>query len=109
MDADQQVYIFSFCKTKTQQEPVGVPQGQTFTSYPEFLRALSPGMRLCTSDFTGWAEITKIGAHSVLGRRDSDQRTVEVPQEALLDIRGGHCVRVDRVRATIDRQGWELD
>ena len=29
-------------------------------------------------------------------------------QEALLDIQGGHCVRLDRARATIDRQGWEI-
>ena len=85
----------------------GVPEGQTFDSYPEFLRAIGPGMRLCTSDFTGWAEIAEVRDHSVLAVRDSDRRKVEVPQEALLDIRGGHCVRVDRVRATIDKQGWE--
>lgn len=95
------------CQTTTPQEPAGVPEGQTFDSYPEFLRAIGPGMRLCTSDFTGWAEITQVRDHSVLAVRDSDRRKVEVPQEALLDIRGGHCVRVDRVRATIDKQGWE--
>lgn len=44
----------------------------------------------------------------VMGTRDSDGAGVEVPQEALLDIRGGHCVRLDRARATIDRQGWEI-
>ncbi len=44
----------------------------------------------------------------VMGTRDSDGAGAEVPQEALLDIRGGHCVRLDRARATIDRQGWEI-
>ena len=52
-------------------------------------------------------EVTGVTEDSVLGRRDSDGADVEVPQEALLDIRGGHCVRLDRARATIDRQGWE--
>ena len=47
------------CQTTTPQEPAGVPEGQTFDSYPEFLRAIGPGMRLCTSDFTGWAEIAE--------------------------------------------------
>ena len=45
---------------------------------------------------------------SVLGTRVSDGAGVEVALEGLLDIRGGHCVRLDRARATIDRQGWEI-
>ena len=95
------------CNTTTPQEPAGVPRGQVFDTYPEFLAAVRAGMRLCTSDFTGWGEVTGVTEDSVLGRRDSDGADVEVPKEALLDIRGGHCVRLDRARATIDRQGWE--
>ena len=72
------------------------------------MAAIAPGMRLCTSDFTGWGEVTGTTKHSVVGTRDSDGAGVEFPQEALLDIRGGHCVRLDRARATIDRQGWEI-
>ena len=84
------------------------PPGQIFETYSEFLAAITPGMRLCTSDFTGWGEVTGTTKHSVVGTRDSDGAGVEFPQEALLDIRGGHCVRLDRARATIDRQGWEI-
>ena len=96
------------CNTTTPYEPPSVPPGQTFETYPEFLAAIAPGMRLCTSDFTGWGEVPGTTDHSVLGTRDSDGTGVEVPQEALLDIRGGHCIRLDRARATIDRQGWEI-
>lgn len=72
------------------------------------MAAIAPGMRLCTSDSTGWGDVTGTTERSVLGARDSDGAGVEVPQEALLDIRGGHCVRLDRARATIDRRGWEI-
>lgn len=95
------------CETKTPQEPANVPQGQTFDTTAELLAAIQPGMRLCTSDFTGWADVISVGEASIVGQRDSDKALVEVPQAALLDIRGGHCVRLDRVRATIDQQGWE--
>lgn len=95
------------CDTTTPQEPAGVPVGQTYDTYQEFLGAIHAGMRLCTSDFTGWGEVTGVTDHSVLGTRDSDGKEVEVPQEALLDIRAGHCVRLDRARRTIDQQGWE--
>lgn len=96
------------CNTTTPYEPPSVPPGQIFGTYPEFLAAIAPGMRLCTSDLTGWGDVTGTTERSVLGARDSDGAGVEVPQEALLDIRGGHCVRLDRARATIDRQGWEI-
>ena len=96
------------CNTTTPYEPPSVPPGQTFETYSEFLAAIAPGMRLCTSDFTGWGEVTGTTERSVLGTRDSDGAGAEVPQEALLDIRGRHCVRLDRARATIDRQGWEI-
>lgn len=94
------------CNTRTPQEPADVPQPQTFDNYPDFLAAIKPGFRLCTSDFTGWANVTAVTESSVIATTD-EQVEVEVPQEALLDIRGGHCVRLDRVKATIDKQGWE--
>jgi hypothetical protein len=43
------------------------------------------------------------GTDGVRGTRRPDG----APASALLDVRGGHCVRIDRVRATIDAQGWE--
>jgi hypothetical protein len=43
----------------------------------------------------------------IVGRKHADNRPVHVPPEAVIAIRGGHCVRIDRARATIDRQGWE--
>ena len=95
------------CRSETPREPEGVPEAQTFSGVAEFLTAIKPGMELCTSDFTGWASVDEIGIESVRGTRRSDGAAVEVPANALLDIRGGHCVRVDRVRATIDAQGWE--
>ena len=36
-------------------------------------------MRLCTSDSTGWGEVTGTTERSVLGTRDSDGAGVEVP------------------------------
>ncbi len=95
------------CSNETPREPQDAPEAQTFASSADFLAAIKPGMELCTSDFTGWANIDEIGPDSVRGTRRSDGVSVEVPANALLDIRGGHCVRVDRVRASIDAQGWE--
>ncbi|MEV5412173.1 hypothetical protein AB0K60_25470 [Thermopolyspora sp. NPDC052614] len=96
-------------------KPISVepkPGVQTFTSDTEFLAALRPGMDLCTSDFTGWAEVEGViddgDTKVVVGRVYEDGRRVHVPAAALIDIRENHCVRVDRVRDTIDRQGWEV-
>lgn len=102
------------CQNTTPAEPAGVPSAVTFDSTEEFLNVIQPGMTLCTSDFTGWATVESVidGAGGrqpgVLGRRREDGRLVEVPAEVLIELRGGHCVRVDRVRATIDSQGWEV-
>ena len=67
------------CNTTTPYEPPSVPPGQVFETYPEFLAAIAPGMRLCTSDSTGWGEVTGTTERSVLGTRDSDGAGVEVP------------------------------
>jgi hypothetical protein len=85
------------------------PEGQTFSSTAEFLAAIQPGMHLCSSDFNAWGVVESVDTDqpAVLGAKNSDQRHVRVPAEALIDIRGGHCVRIDRVRATLDAQGWE--
>jgi hypothetical protein len=91
------------------------PDVQTFSDVAGFLAAVKPGMDLCTSDFTGWAEVQEVrpesagGSASIRGRRYSDGQLVDVPAGALIDLRGGHCVRIDRVRATIDAQGWEAE
>lgn len=101
------------CSTDTPAEAPGADV-QTFASTEEFLAAIRPGMDLCTSDFTGWAAVDVVeavsdnGSARVRGRRHSDGQVVEVPATELIDIRGGHCVRIDRVRATIDNQGWEV-
>lgn len=99
--------LAAMCKGDTPREPEDAPAAQTFTGNAEFLAAVRSGMELCTSDFTAWANVAEVGTDSVRGTRNSDGAAVEVPVSALLDIRGGHCVRVDRVRATIDAQGWE--
>lgn len=96
------------CRNDEPREPQGVPDAQTFADVADLLAAVKPGMELCTSDFTGWAEVSEVGPGGVRGIRRSDGMAVEVPTGALLDIRGGHCVRVDRVKATIDAQGWEI-
>lgn len=96
-------------------EPDNAPSAQTFDSVDEFLSAIKPGMELCTSDFTGWASVTSVRTAtdehpgSVSGKRREYGALVEIPANALLDIRGGHCVRIDRVRATINAQGWEVN
>jgi hypothetical protein len=86
------------------------PEAQTFASIAEFLAAIEPGMYLCSSDFNGWGvvESVDIDSPAVLGATNDDKRPVRVPADVLIDIRGGHCVRIDRVRATIDQQGWEI-
>ncbi|HYB39934.1 MAG TPA: hypothetical protein VEF72_32255 [Mycobacterium sp.] len=81
---------------------------QTFASTAEFLAAIEPGMHLCSSDFNAWGIVESVDTEAVLGVTNHDQRRVRVPADALIDIRGGHCVRIDRVRATIDQQGWEI-
>jgi hypothetical protein len=86
------------------------PPAQTFANTAEFLAAIEPGMYLCSSDFNGWGvvESVDIDNPAVLGVTNGDQRQVRVPADTLIDIRGGHCVRIDRVRATLDQQGWEV-
>ncbi len=86
------------------------PGALTFDTIVEFLAAIEPGMDLCTSDFTAWATVEEVRSDAavVRGRRRRDDRPIEVPAAALIDIRGGHCVRIDRVQATIDAQGWEV-
>jgi len=102
------------CQNAAPVEPAGAPSARTFDSIEEFLSAIQPGMELCTSDFTGWASVEGVSQAgetrwpSVRGRRHEDGRLVDVPANALIDLRGGHCVRIDRVRATIDAQGWEV-
>jgi hypothetical protein len=86
------------------------PGAQTFSGTGEFLAAIGPGMHLCSSDFKRWAVVESIDIDdsAVLGVTNGDHRKVRVPADSLIDIRGGHCVRIDRVRATLDRQGWEV-
>ncbi|MFV0253293.1 MAG: hypothetical protein ACK5H2_08140 [Beutenbergiaceae bacterium] len=101
------------CSTTTPVEAPN-PDVQTFESTEALLAAIKPGMDLCTSDFTGWADITEIknpeaGKDAiVVGTVREGGATVHVPAGVLLEIRGGHCVRLDRVRATINDQGWEV-
>jgi hypothetical protein len=86
------------------------PEAQTFSSIAEFLATIEPGMHLCSSDFNGWGVVASVDIDNpaVLGTTNDNHRQVRVPAEALIDIRGGHCVRIDRVRATLDQQGWEV-
>jgi hypothetical protein len=86
------------------------PEAQTFSTTAELLAAIEPGMHLCSSDFNSWGIVESVDTAklAVLGVTNSDHRQVRVPADALIDIRGGHCVRIDRVRATLDQQGWEF-
>ena len=43
----------------------------------------------------------------IVGRKHADNCLVHVPPEVVIAIHGGHCVRIDRARATIDKQSWE--
>lgn len=95
------------CNTTKPQGPENAPSAQTFDSVAELLKVIEPGMRLCTSDFTGWADVLEVHDDGILGKRDNDEAIVKIPAETLLDLRGGHCIRIDHVRATIDNQGWE--
>lgn len=87
--------------------------GVTYDSIQSLLAAITPGMDLCTSDFTGWAVVERVTPASegqagfVIGRKHADHVLVHVPPEVVIAIHDGHCVRIDRARATIDKQGWE--
>ncbi|MFV0405704.1 MAG: hypothetical protein ACK5LN_02600 [Propioniciclava sp.] len=102
------------CSNTKPLEPTPTPSVETFDSIEGLVAAIKPGMDLCTSDFTGWADITEIrnpeaGAEAVIvGTVRDGGATVHVPANVLLEIRGGHCVRLDRVRATVNDQGWEV-
>jgi len=87
--------------------------GVTYDSAESLLAAVAPGMDLCTSDFTGWAAVEgvqpRIGERAgfIIARKHADRRLVHVPPTVVIAIHDGHCVRIDRARATIDKQGWE--
>lgn len=98
----------------TDDHPVDVeqsrPTAQTFASTSEFLSAIQHGMHLCSSDFRSWGVVASVDtdACAVLGVTNDGHQRVRVPADTLIDIRGGQCVRIDRVRATLDQQGWEV-
>jgi len=87
--------------------------GVTYDSTGSLLAAVTPGMDLCTSDFTGWAAVEGVQpaaggqAGFIIARTHDGHRLVHVPPEVVIAIHDGHCVRIDRARATIDKQGWE--
>ena len=101
------------CDENQPEEIVLDPDTEIFDSVGDFLAAIKPGMELCTSDFTGWAAIESVEETAgpeggfVVGRVRTTGATVRVPASTLIDIREGHCVRLDRVRATVNDQGWE--
>jgi hypothetical protein len=87
--------------------------GVTYDSTESLLAAITPGMDLCTSDFTGWATVEGVqpardGRAGFIVARTHARRLVHVPPEVVIAIHDGHCVRIDRARATIDQQGWEV-
>jgi hypothetical protein len=86
------------------------PDAQTFADTAEFLATIEPGMHLCSSDFNSWGIAKSVDTNepAVFGVTNGDQRRGRVPADTLIDIHGGHCVRIDRVRATLDQQGWEI-
>lgn len=87
--------------------------GVTYDGAQSLLAAIAPGMDLRTSDFTGWAVVEGVQPGGdgrpgfIVGRKHADACLVQVPPEVVIAVHGGHCVRIDRARAAIDRQGWE--
>lgn len=87
--------------------------GVTYDGAQSLLAAIAPGMDLCTSDFTGWAVVEGVQPGGdgrpgfIVGRKHADACLVQVPPAVVIAVHGGHCVRIDRARAAIDRQGWE--
>ncbi len=97
---------------KDQRDPGA--DAQTFDEVGELLAALRPGMDICTSDFTGWADIIDVrhaadGVGTIIALKREGQVVVHVPADVVIGIHHGQCVRVDRSRATIDKQGWEIE
>lgn len=84
----------------------------TYDRVEELVAALRPGMDLCTSDFTGWADIESMhgaGADAYTAARKRDGAAlVHVPVNMVISIHHDTCVRIDRARATVDQQGWEV-
>lgn len=62
------------------------PEAQTFATTAEFLAVIESG----------------------IGVTNDGQRHIWVSADTLIEIRGGHCVQIDRVRATLDQHGWEI-
>jgi hypothetical protein len=54
------------------------------------------------------AVIVATAKMTVLGVTNYGQRRIRVPADTLVDIRGGHCVWIDRVRGTFDQRDWEI-
>lgn len=88
--------------------------GVTYDNPADLLAAIEPGMDLCTSDFTGWAAVEGVReagagqAAAIVARTHDGARLVHVPTDVVIAIHDGHCVRIDRARATVNRQGWEV-
>ncbi|MGH3297158.1 MAG: hypothetical protein ACRDP7_35720 [Trebonia sp.] len=86
----------------------------TYDSTQSLLAAIAPGMDLCTSDFTGWTVVEGVQPGRdgqpgfIVGRKHVDNCVVHVPPEAVIAIHGGHCVRIDRARATGEACGHVL-
>ena len=96
---------------QTQRDPAA--DAVTFTRVEDLVAALKPGMDLCTSDFTGWADIIEVrpsdaGGGTIVARTRDGQHLVHVPAHVVIGIHHDTCVRLDRARATIDKQGWEV-
>lgn len=81
----------------------------------ELLARISPGMNLCSSDYTAWGEVDGVcrppagGSQEsvVSGRVKATGARVYVPASAVLELKGERCVRVDAPLAEVGTQGWE--
>lgn len=95
---------------QTQRDPAA--EAVSYDRVEDLVAALKPGMDLCTSDFTGWAEILEVrpsdGGGTIVARTREHGHLVHVPADVVIGIHHGACVRIDRARATIDKQGWEV-
>ncbi|MFN8204556.1 MAG: hypothetical protein U0S48_18525 [Solirubrobacteraceae bacterium] len=75
---------------------------------------IAPGMHLCSADYRAWGDVLEVRPSGedggerpvIVGRVRESGRVVHVPAAAVLEVRGGRCVRLDAPLADLDDRPW---
>ncbi|MFT0763251.1 hypothetical protein VRY54_09370 [Actinomyces sp. F1_1611] len=85
---------------------------EVFSDRAAILTAVQPGMNVLTADYELWAVVDEVVSGccqaGVIVQVKDTGRKLRVPKSALVDVLDGEHLRVDRVRRTINYQGWDV-